>query len=615
MAEPQTPQPQSPSQQSAFRSLPDLFLDRVARTPDRDAFWSPNGTDWRHWTWKQGYEQVRAIACGLRVLGLPREQRCAILSSTRVEWLFADLAILCAGGTTTTVYPSSTADECAFILQDSETVLAFAEDARQVDKLRRRRAQLPGLRRVIVFDGPGDGDWVLGLDELVAMGRVADAADRAQFERLARAVGPQDLATIIYTSGTTGRPKGVELVHDAWLYAAEGIDALQILSLNDLQYLWLPLSHAFGKVIEAVQLRIGFCSAVDGRVDRIVDNLRRVRPTFVAGVPRIFEKVHNKIVTDAEARGGLALRVFRWAFDVGQRYLATVRAGQRPPALLALERRLADRLVFSRLRAALCGRLRFFVSGAAPLSREVAAFFQTAGILVLEGYGLTESTAASFINLPDRFVPGSVGPPLPGTEVRIAPDGEVLLRGRGIMRSYHHQPEATAEVLDAHGWLHTGDIGTLDEHGALQITDRKKDLIKTSGGKYVAPQKLEGRLKAACPYVSQVLVYGNNRNYCTALVTLDEPSVRRWARDRGLGELPWPDLARRDELRALVQAAVDEANRELSSFETIKRFAVVPEDFSQERGELTPSLKIKRKVVEEHFAPILRDLYGAPRTA
>jgi long-chain acyl-CoA synthetase len=591
------------------RSVSELFLKRIDATPNREAFRYPLGGGWATMTWREAGERVRAIASGLRALGLEDEQRCAVLSSTRTEWILVDLAILCAGGATTTIYPSTSAEDCAFILGNSDSVLVVAEDAKQVAKVREKRASLPNLRRVVVIDGAGDGDWVIGFDELLALGRARDAEDPTRFEAIARAVGPEQLATLVYTSGTTGRPKGVELTHDAWLYEAEAIDALKLLTFDDTQYLWLPLSHVFGKVLEVAQLRIGFVTAIDGRVDKLVENLATVRPTFVAGVPRIFEKVHNKVVGGVHEKGGLQLRIFRWAMSVGLEYSKRIRSGDRPSAWLDLQHRVADKLVFEKLRARFGGRLRFFVSGSAPLSREISEFFHAAGILIVEGYGLTETSAASFVNLPERFRLGTVGVALPGTEVRIAEDGEILLHGRGVMRGYYNLPEATHEVLDENGWLHTGDIGTVDADGFLRITDRKKDLIKTSGGKYVAPQALEIKLKAISPYVSQVVVHGNNRNFVTALVTLDEDAVKKWAGEHGLGGLDLAQLAKRDEVRALVQAAVDELNRGRASYESIKKFAVLPRDLTLEAGELTPSLKVKRKTVEEKYRPLLESFY------
>jgi long-chain acyl-CoA synthetase len=591
-----------------------MFQERVAESAAAEAFRYREGSAWRSVSWGEAGARVRALALGLRALGLADEQRVAILSGTRIEWILADLAILCAGGATTTIYPSSTAEDCAFILADSGSVVCFAENDAQVARLRAKRGDLPGLARVVVMEGEaaeGDG-WVITMADLEALGREADERDPSSYGQIVDRIGPQALATLIYTSGTTGRPKGVELVHDCWLYEGEAIDALRLLRPDDLQYLWLPLAHVFGKVLQAAQIRIGFPTAVDGNVERIVENLAVVRPTFVAAVPRIFEKVHNRIVATAAEGSALRRRIFQWAFRLGRRVAAARRDGRPVAPWTALGHAVADRLVFAKIRGRFGGRLRFFVSGSAPLPREISEFFHAAGILILEGYGLTESSAASFVNLPDRFRFGTVGPALPGTELRIAEDGEILLRSRGIMRGYHGQSEATAEAKDGDGWLHTGDIGVLHPEGFLQITDRKKDLIKTSGGKYVAPQALEGKLKATCRFVSQVVVHGNNRKFCVALVTLETEAVRAWLRERHptLAEAPVPRLADTPEVRGLVETCIDVVNGELASHETMKRFAVLPDELSVEAGELTPSLKVKRRVVEEKYRRLIDALYG-----
>ena len=596
------------------RSVAALFLARVRATPDAPAFLHPEGDRWATLTWRDTERRVRAVASGLRALGLADEERCSILASTRVEWLLADLAVLCAGGATTTIYPSSTAEDCAYILSDSGSAYVFVEDAAQLAKLRARRAELPGVRRAILIDGPPPGDpWVVTLAELEALGRAEDERSPGRFEEVVQAVRPDALATLIYTSGTTGRPKGVELLHGGWVRQAEAIERAGILDHPDrLQYFWLPLSHVFGKMITGAQLRMGFPTAVDGRVERIVENLAALRPTFMCAVPRIFEKVHNRIVAQAQAGGRVRLGIFRWAVAVGRARSAAEREGRAPGPLLALRARIADRLVFSRIRALFGGRLRFFVSGSAPLSREVAELFFAAGLPILEGYGLTESAAATHANRPARPRPGTVGTPLPGVEVRLAPDGEILLRGPWIMRGYHGRLEATAEALEE-GWLHTGDVGTVDPDGYLTITDRKKDLIKTSGGKFVAPQELEGLIKARSSLVSQVLVHGDRRPYVVALITLDPAALAERATARGLpGTMP-AALSADPAVRAEVERAVDDVNATLPRFSTVKRFTILPVEFGESAGEVTPSQKLKRKVIEQRHAAAIEAMYaGAP---
>jgi long-chain acyl-CoA synthetase len=600
---------------STARSLADMLVHRVAATPDREAFRYPTDPGWASLTWREVGDRVRAIASGLRSLGLTNEQRAAILCQTSLDWILVDFGIMCAAGATTTIYPSNTAEECAFILTDADCQFIFVENEQQLEKIARKKADLPALKRAILMSGASAEPWAMSLTQLMEAGRAYESAHPGEYERVVQSVTRDSLATLVYTSGTTGQPKGVELIHDCWVYEAEAIDDLGLLTPDDLQYLWLPLSHIFGKVLEAAQIHIGFSTAVDGRVDKMVDNLGEVKPTFVAAVPRVFEKVHNKVVMGAQDAGGVKLKIFKWAMPIGYKASALRQEGQAPSGLLAMQHAIADRLVFSKLRARFGGRLRFFISGSAALSKEVAEFFHAAGVLLCEGYGLTESSAASFVNRPWKYRLGTVGLPLPGTEVKIAPeDGEILLRGRGIMRGYHNLPEATRETLEPDGWLRTGDIGLLDAEGFLKITDRKKDLIKTSGGKYVAPQSLEGKIKAACPYISQVLVHGNNRHYCVALMTVDEEAVRSWLQENGGGaDRPAGELVTDPRVRGLVQGYVNDLNAGLASYETIKKFALLPTEFTTDAGELTASMKMKRKVVEEKFRPVLEELYADGR--
>ena len=593
---------------SEFRSIPDLLRFRVRQTGSNEAFRFPVDDQWQTLTWEQACERASAIALGLHSLGVEPEQRCGILAGTRIDWMLADLGIMCAGGATTTIYPTTTAEGCAYIVGDSGSVVVFAEDDEQVDKLRSVREQVPELRKVITFDGTADGDWVITLDELEERGRALAESEPELLDGIIDAVEPEHLATLIYTSGTTGNPKGVRLVHANWLYEAEAIHEAGELTTDDVQYLWLPLSHVFGKVLQVAQLREGFLTAVDGRVEKIVENLAVVRPTFVAGAPRIFEKVYNKVVLQAKEGGAAKYRIFRWACDVGLRVSRMRRAGEQPGPLLKAQHALADRLVFAQLREKFGGRLRYFISGSAALAPDIAEFFHAAGILIAEGYGLTETSAASFVNRQDDYRLGWVGKPFPGTEVRIAEDGEVLLRGGGVMRGYHNRPEETAEVIDADGWFHTGDIGELDGE-FLRITDRKKDLIKTSGGKYVAPQSVEGKLKAVSPYVSNVVVFGNDRPYCTALITVDEESIVPWARENGLGELGYEQLVAHPKVEELIGSAVEELNAGLPRHETIKRFRVLPRELTVEHNEVTPSMKIKRKVVAQNHEQVVAEMY------
>jgi long-chain acyl-CoA synthetase len=585
-----------------------MFLDRVEATPDREAYRYPTDGGWASLTWAETKDRVWAIAAGLISLGIEPEQRVAIASSTRVEWILADIAINSAGAATTTVYPNTAADDVGYILSDSNSRIVFAEDATQVEKVLANRAKLDELIKIVVFDGEGDGDFVITLAELEALGRAHLADNPTAVDDAVAAIEPEHLATLIYTSGTTGRPKGVRLVNDSWVYEGVAVDAVKILNVDDLQYLWLPLSHSFGKALEAVQLRIGFASAVDGNLDRIVDNLGVVKPTFMAGAPRIFEKVHARVTTGVQAEGGAKAKIFGWAFGVGRRVSKLRQQGKEPGGLLAIQHGLADKLVFTKIRDRFGGRIRFFVSGAAALSKDVAEWFHAAGILVLEGYGLTETSAASFVNLPQANKFGTVGPPVPGTEVKIADDGEVLVRGPGVMRGYHGLLEQSADVLTEDGWFRTGDIGEVVD-GYLRITDRKKDLIKTSGGKYVAPQKIEIVFKAICPYASQIVVHGDKRNYVTALVTLDPDAMETWAEQHGHSGKSYEQLVALPEAREMVQGYINELNARLERWETIKKFLILPNDLTVEEGDMTPSMKVKRKAVEQKYMELLDSMY------
>jgi len=600
----------TPSTLVTAPSVGRAFLNRVEATPGREAFRYPAGSGWASLTWSQTADRVRSMSAGLLALGLQSEQRVALACGTRVEWVLSDLAVMCAGGAVTTVYPSTGAQDVAYIVSDSGSRLVIAEDESQVAKLRGSRDQLGDVAKVIVVDGlpdPADGDWVISLSDLEALGEAHLAANPSAFDDAVSAVTADQLATLIYTSGTTGRPKGVELTHANWTYEGAAVDAVGILSVDDLQYLWLPLAHSFGKVLLAAQTHIGFATAIDGRVDKIVDNLAVIKPTFMAGVPRIFEKVYGRVVSTTQAEGGPKLRIFTWAFGVGAKAAQARADGSGLSPLLRAQHAVADRLVFSKIKERMGGRIRFFCSGSAALAPEIAEWFDAAGLLILEGYGLTETSAGTTLNLPGQVAFGTVGPPLPGTEIKIAEDGEILIRGGGVMRGYHGLGDQSDQVMGAGGWFATGDVGELDAMGRLRITDRKKDLLKTSGGKYIAPQAIEAQFKAICPIASQMLVTA--RHFAAALITLDPDGLASWAASEDItGD--YATLAGDDRTRAYIQTCVDELNQRLNKWESIKAFRLLDRDLSIEDGELTPSLKVKRKVVETRYAGLIESMYG-----
>ncbi|MFG2923237.1 AMP-dependent synthetase/ligase [Streptomyces sp. NPDC048305] len=556
-----------------------LFLDRVRATPDTPAYRFPTAdeAEWGELSWADAAERVTTLAAGLLSLGVDPSERVAIASSTRIEWILADLAVMCAGMTTTTVYPSTDADETAFILADSSSRILFAEDATQVRKVLAEQDRLPDLTTVITFDAteeiPSDRFTILPLSELEQRG-TAHLRDQPDVVRKSvDSLDSDQIATLIYTSGTTGRPKGVRLSHDCWSYQSAAPVITGLLRPDDVHYLWLPLSHVFGKTLICGQIATGHVMAVDGRVDKVIENLQTVRPTVMAAVPRIFEKIHAAIVSQ------------------------TARSAEAP----------APQLV----RAAFGGRLRIAVSGSAALDPGITSFFVDAGVPVLEGYGLTETAAGSTVNRPDAVRVGTVGTPYPGTEIRVADDGEILLRGPSVMRGYHRLPEQTAEVLDADGWFRTGDIGTLDPDGYLRITDRKKDLFKTSGGKYVAPSEVEGRFKALCPFISNVIVIGDRRNYCTALIALDASVLLPWAAGHGIpGD--YAQIVNAPATYQLIDSYVRTLNERLQRWQTIKKFTLLSRDLDVEHGELTPSLKVKRALVARAYEDDIAAMYDRP---
>ncbi len=593
-------------------SIAQLLATRVQDTPDREAYRYPVGDDWRSMTWRQAGERVKAIAAGLLSLGLEREERVGILCNTRLDWLICDLGILSAGGATTTVYPSSAPEECAYILADSETRFAFVEDATQLKKLVTHKAEIPKLQKLILIDGTPDAgskEWVMTLADLEAAGAAHLAKDPKAVDDIVKGIKGDQLATLIYTSGTTGKPKGVRLLHECWAYAADAMDATKLMTADDVQYLWLPMAHSFGKVLMAGHIASGSVCAIDGRIPKIVENLAVVRPTVMAAVPRIFEKVYNKIIEGAK-QGGMKQKIFEWAIANGKKGSQLRQQGKTPGGMLAFKLKIAEKLVFSKIKARFGGRVQYFISGSAPLSREIAEFFHACGILILEGYGLTESSAASFVNRPSKFAFGTVGVPMPGTELKLAPeDKEILIKSPGVMQGYHNLADGTAEALTKDGWLRTGDIGEVDEHGFLRITDRKKDLFKTSGGKYIAPSYIEGLLKATCPFISQIVIHGAERNFVSALVTLEEEATMKWAKEAHPGK-SYAEVVALPETKEMITKYFADVNKKLNKWETVKKIAILPKDLTVESGELTPSLKVKRKVVEKKYVSMIEEMYA-----
>ena len=576
--------PSAPERAHALdaRTTPALWryvLDRAYPTP---AYLEEREDGWHEVSWREAADRVDALANGLLARGVGRGDRLAVLARTRLEWVLLDWAVMSVGAVVVGIYPTNTAKECEYILGHSETVLALVEDDEQRAKLESIRDGLPALRSVITFDE---------LPGLESDGRAYADAHPGAVEAVAAAVGDDDLGTLIYTSGTTGPPKACMLTHRNLVTAAVSVRT-NLENASDTVLLFLPLAHTFGRLAHQAAAYFGSQLAFCADAARIADAVVAVRPTILPAVPRIYEKIHAGVLDRIEHEPGVKRALGRWALGIGARASRLRREGRPVPPLLRLEERVADRLVFAKVKARLGGRLRLGVSGAAPLGIDVLEFFHSLGMLVVEGYGLTETSSSLSVNDPDDFRFGTVGRAVDGCEIRLDHDGEILVRSDTIFAGYYKDPEATAAAFTEDGWFRTGDVGEIDDDGFVKITDRKKDLIITAGGKNVAPQNLENALKAS-RFVSQALVVGDRRPYVAALITLDQEQVQASGRDA----------------HELAQELVDEVNRDRVRVEQIKRFAVLPRDFSQEEGEITPTLKLRRRVVQEHFADEIDELY------
>jgi long-chain acyl-CoA synthetase len=568
-----TASPTAPTAETplAERTAPALWQYALAQGWTTPAYLEEREGDWHPVSWPEAGRRVDDLAQALLAHGVRKGDAVAVLSRTRLEWILLDWAIMSIGAVVVGLYPTNTPSECAYILGHSEAVLAFTEDDAQRAKLESVRSQLPHLRDLV------------GFDELSSF-----TGDGGEHEP----VGEEDLATLIYTSGTTGPPKGCMLSHKNLTTAAIRVKT-HIEGTTDTVLLFLPMAHSFARICHQSAAYHGATLALCADAASVPEALARVRPTILPAVPRVYEKVHSNALGEIERSSGAKRTIGRWALRVGSRASALRRSGRPLPTALKAELALADKLVFSKVRERLGGRLRLGVSGAAPLSIEVLEFFHSLNMLVIEGYGLTETSSSLSVNDPDDYRFGTVGHAVEGCEVRLDTDGEILVRSDTIFSGYYKEPEATAAAFTDDGWFRTGDVGELDVDGWLKITDRKKDLIITAGGKNIAPQNLENALKAS-RFISQALIVGDRRPYVTALITLDPAELDTDGRDP----------------QALVQEVVDEVNRDRVRVEQIKRFAILPRDFSLEEGELTPTLKLRRKVVQEHFATEIDHLYA-----
>jgi long-chain acyl-CoA synthetase len=573
-----------------------LYGGAAAVTYKEDGAWVSRSFD-------QVLETVRALSLGLIELGVQRGDKVSILANTRPEWTYFDFAALSAGAVVVPIYQTNSPEECKYVLENSDAKVVVVEDEEQLEKVRAVRDRLPMLEHVVRMTGSSED--TISMADLEARGARRGAAE---WEARWNSVGPADICTFIYTSGTTGPPKGCIISHGNYRAMLDMVNATSVVEPEDVSYLYLPLAHSFALLIQLGSFDLGATLAYWERdPQKILPNLAELKPTYFPSVPRIFEKIYTAANSGMEKEGGLKKAVFDWSIGVGARMREAQRSGRQPGLILRKQYEFADKRVLSKIRGLFGGQLRLAVSGAAPINPEILRFFDAAGVLVLEGWGMTETSTAATISTPDDFKVGAIGKPFPGCEVRIAEDGEILVKGPNVFQGYYKDEEATRETI-VDGWLHTGDIGEIDPDGFIRITGRKKDIIITAGGKNITPANLEAEIKQH-PLVSQCVVVGDRRPYLVALITLDPEEVVTYAREHGLPEDP-VQLAANGEIRAAIDAHVEKINQRFARVEQIKKVAILPTDLSQESGELTPTLKVKRAVVAAKHEPEIEALYA-----
>ena len=571
--------------------------------PNRAVLYKDDSGQWVPKTYEQVGEIVKGLSLGLMDLGIEKGDKVSLLANTRPEWTYFDFAALSAGATVVPIYQTNSPGECQYVLENSDAVAVVVEDESQLEKVRAVRDQCPKLKHVILMEGTA-GD-AISMDDLAARGAAGSDSD---WEDRWTSVTSDDICTFIYTSGTTGPPKGCVISHGNYRSMLDMVHEANVLGDDELTYLFLPLAHSFALLIQLGSFDLGATLAYWERDPlKIVPNLSEIRPTYFPSVPRIFEKIYTAATANAEKEGGLKQAIFNWAVGVGKKVRDKERAGQSVNPLLKAQHDLADRLVLAKIRQLFGGNLKLAVTGAAPINPDILRFFDAAGVLVVEGWGMTETSTAATISRPEAFKFGTVGKPFSQCDVKIADDGEILDKGPNIFQGYYKNEEATRETI-VDGWLHTGDIGEVDTDGYLKITGRKKDIIITAGGKNITPANLEAEIKQS-PYVSQVVVIGDRRPFLTALVTLDMEEVAKLAQEKGWQSDP-AEIAQNAEMRALLQEHIDKVNERFARVEQVKKFAILPADLSQEGGELTPTLKVKRNVVADKYEQDIEALYA-----
>jgi long-chain acyl-CoA synthetase len=593
-----------PGRGTNSKTLADLLPKAAERYGPRTAVRYKEGGQWLSRSYDEVAEIVRPLAFGLVTLGVEKGDRVAILGNTRPEWTYFDFAALSTGATVVPIYQTNSPEECRYVLENSDSKVVIVEDAEQLAKVRQVRDRLPQLEHIVLMTGTAED--AISAEDLAAKGAGGDAAT---WETLYSDVAPEDICTFIYTSGTTGPPKGCVISHGNYRAMLDMVNEVSVIEDEDLTYLYLPLAHSFALLIQFGTFDLGTTLAYWERDPlKILPNLAELQPTYFPSVPRIFEKIYTAATSGIEKEGGAKKAIFNWAIETGKKMREVERGGRKPGFLLQRQYAFADKKVLSKIRNLFGGKIRLAVSGAAPINPEILSFFDAAGVLVLEGWGMTETSTAATISTPEDFKVGTIGKPFPGCEVKIADGGEILVKGANVFQGYHKNPEATAETI-VDGWLHTGDLGEVDSQGFIKITGRKKDIIITAGGKNITPANLEAEIKQH-PLVSQCVVVGDRRPYLVALVTLDPEEIVKYAQENNLPEDP-AQLAQNPDVKSAIEAHVDKINENFARVEQVKKIAILPHDLSQESGELTPTLKVKRAVVASKHEDAIEQLYAA----
>jgi long-chain acyl-CoA synthetase len=586
------------------KTLADLLQRSAEIYGDKPAVKYKDGDKWISRSFTEVLEICRPLGLGLTALGVEKGDRVSILANTRQEWTYFDFAALSIGATVVPIYQTNSPEECRYVLENSDSKVVVVEDAEQLEKVKRVRSQLPQLEHVVMM--VGSDPEAISMEDLAAKGAGVDAS---VWEQRYTSVTPEDICTFIYTSGTTGPPKGCVISHGNYRAMLDMVNSTSVIEPEDVTYLYLPLAHSFALLIQLGSFDLGSAIAYWERDPlKILPNMAELKPTYFPSVPRIFEKIYTAATSGMEKAGGLKKRIFDWSIEVGAKMREVERSGRKPGFLLQRKYKFADEKVLSKIRALFGGNLRLAVSGAAPINPDILRFFDAAGVLVLEGWGMTETSTAATIATPDDFKIGTIGKPFPGCEVTIAEDGEILVKGPNVFQGYHKNPEATAETI-VDGWLHTGDLGEVDSDGFIRITGRKKDIIITAGGKNITPANLEAEIKQH-PLVSQCVVVGDRRPYLVALVTLDPEEALAYAKEHNLPEDP-AALASDPDVKASIDAHVEKINQNFARVEQVKKIAILPHDLSQETGELTPTMKVKRAVVTQKHENEIEQLYAA----